>query len=46
MTLFGFPNIFGIRNAFSALNDAVGWMVEGHPTCKKLSGEVLVRVSV
>jgi len=33
-------------NDFSALTDAVGWMVEGHPTCKKLSGEVLVLVSV
>ena len=27
-------------NAFSALTLLVGWQ-EGHPVCKKLSGEVL-----
>jgi len=26
--------------------DAVGWVQEGHPVCKKLSGGVLARVSV
>jgi len=26
--------------------DAVGWRQEGHPACKKLSGEVLVWLSV
>ena len=26
--------------------DAVGWVVEGHPTCKNLSDEVLVWLSV
>jgi len=31
--------------AFSALTLLVGWQ-EGHPACKKLSGRVLVRLSV
>jgi len=31
--------------AFSALTLLVGWQ-EGHPTCKKLSGEVLAWLSV
>ena len=31
--------------AFSALTLLVGWQ-EGHPACKKLSGEVLVWLSV
>jgi len=30
----------GHSNAFSALTLLVGWQ-EGHPACKKLSGEVL-----
>jgi len=33
------------RNAFSALTLLVGWQ-EGHPACKKLSGGVLVWLSV
>ena len=46
------PNIMNFTNglilsvlAFSALMLLVGWQ-EGHPACKKLSGEVLARLSV
>ena len=40
-----FHLVMGIFCAFSALTLLVGWQ-EGHPACKKLSGGVLVWLSV
>jgi len=40
-----FPDMVYICPAFSALTLLVGWQ-EGHPACKKLSGGVLVWLSV
>jgi len=37
--------IYNVALAFSALTLLVGWQ-EGHPACKKLSGEVLAWLSV
>jgi len=37
--------VFVVRVSFRALMLLVGWQ-EGHPACKKMSGEVLARVSV
>jgi len=40
---FVFP-VFSVLEALSALMLLVGWQ-EGHPACKKLSGEVLAWLS-
>ena len=40
-----FVDQYGCECAFSALMLLVGWQ-EGHPDCKKLSGEVLAWLSV
>ena len=40
-----YRRLAGTTHAFSALTLLVGWQ-EGHPACKKLSGEVLVWLSV
>ena len=45
ISLAVFQILLNLAFAFSALTLLVGWQ-EGHPACKKLSGRVLVWLSV